>query len=94
MSTIEPDTTLAELIVSRPELAARLDALGLDYCCGGQRGFADAVSAAGLDLAATTAELQSTPKEPGGGQDWEGMDGLVDHLEQTHHAYLNKALPR
>lgn len=96
MSTIEPDTTLAELVIARPALAPRFDALGLDYCCGGQRSLTEAVDAAGLDLEAITAELQAIPTrsaaeaEPG----WDGIDGLVDHLEATHHAYLRGALPR
>jgi regulator of cell morphogenesis and NO signaling len=94
MSIIEPDATLAELVITRPELASRLDALGLDYCCGGQRSLADAVAARGLDLAATTAELDATPHEVEFELAWDGIDGLVDHLEATHHAYLRDALPR
>ncbi len=96
MPTIEPHTTLAELVITRPELAPRFDALGLDYCCGGQRSLTVAVDAAGLDLEAITAELLaiSSPAAPKAATAWEGMDGLVDHLEATHHAYLREALPR
>lgn len=94
MSTIESDVTLAELVIARPELAPRLDALGLDYCCGGQRSLADAVTAAGLNLTETTAALNATPPSAAPPSDWVGMDGLVDHLEATHHSYLKAALPR
>ena len=96
MLIIEPHTTLAELVTARPELASRFDALGLDYCCGGQRRLADAVGEAGLDLAAITADLSSIPPRAAADSapEWEGMDGLVDHLEATHHAYLREALPR
>jgi len=94
MSTIQPDTTLAELVIVRPELAPRLDALGLDYCCGGQRRLADALAAAGLDFTDITTELEATPQAPELAADWEGIDGLVDHLEATHHAYLRDTLPR
>jgi regulator of cell morphogenesis and NO signaling len=94
MSTIEPHLTLAELVIARPELAPRLDALGLDYCCGGQRSLAAAVAAAGLDLAATTTDLCATKAEPETEPTWCGIGGLVDHLEATHHAYLHDALPR
>ncbi len=96
MPTFESDTTLAAMVSANPELASRFDALGLDYCCGGQRRLTDAVSAAGLDLAAVTAELEAVAPRAAANADpeWVGMDGLVDHLEATHHAYLNEALPR
>lgn len=96
MPTTEPRTTLAELVTARPELAPRLDALDLDYCCGGQRSLVDAVDAAGLDFDVVAADLEATPplSGPDVGSQWKGMDGLVDHIEATHHAYLREALPR
>lgn len=93
MSVIDTKTTLAELVTARPELAARLDALCLDYCCGGQRTIATAIAEAGIDLDATLRTLETTPPNPQP-DEWEGLDGLVDHLEATHHAYLQEALPR
>jgi regulator of cell morphogenesis and NO signaling len=93
-STIEPETTLAELVIARPELASRLDALGLDYCCGGQRSLAAAVAGAGLDLTEITADLCATTPVAETEPTWDGISGLVDHLEATHHAYLHDALPR
>jgi regulator of cell morphogenesis and NO signaling len=96
MTTIEPTRTLAELVTTRPNLAAPLDALGLDYCCGGRRTLAAAVTAAGLELDAVIARLEEAAAEQPGEVDWAGLDpaGLVDHLESTHHAYLDQALPR
>jgi regulator of cell morphogenesis and NO signaling len=96
MSAIDPHGTLAQLVTDRPELASRFDVLGLDYCCGGQRRLSDAVGEAGLDLDAVAADLSATPHTDvaDAGPAWEGMGGLVDHLEVTHHAYLREALPR
>ncbi len=96
MSTIESHARLAELVIARPEFASRFDDLGLDYCCGGQRTLSEAVAAAGLDLAVVTAELAATPgaSASASAANWHGIDGLVDHLEATHHAYLHDALPR
>lgn len=98
MTSIDTTNTLAALVTARPALVATLDRLGLDYCCGGRRTLADAVTAAGLDLD-TVVENLTRLTEAGhvaGGQDWTEMSPrvLVDHLEATHHAYLRAALPR
>jgi regulator of cell morphogenesis and NO signaling len=92
---IAAHTTLAALVTERPHLAASLDRLGLDYCCGGQRSLDAAVEAAGLELAEVLAELEREQVEPQRA-DWAdlGAADLVDHLEATHHAYLHRALPR
>ncbi|MCP3855391.1 MAG: iron-sulfur cluster repair di-iron protein [Actinomycetia bacterium] len=93
MSAIDPNTTLAELVTIRPELAARLDDLSLDYCCGGQRTLGAAIAEAGINLDTTIATLQDTPASHQTSE-WDGMEGLVDHLEKTHHVYLRETLPR
>jgi regulator of cell morphogenesis and NO signaling len=98
MNPIDSDLTLAALVTEHPHLAPHLDALGLDFCCGGQRRMADAVDALGLDLAETVAELQAVAADDdrsgNDGVDWNqlGMAELVDHIEATHHTYLSGAL--
>lgn len=95
MSTLDTESTLAELVTAHPELARRFDDLGLDYCCGGQRRLAEAIEAAGLNAGVVLASLAAggTDRIPA---DWAAMapEQLVDHLELTHHAYLKDALPR
>lgn len=99
MTTIDINATLADLVTANPILAAPLGRLGLDYCCGGQRLFTEAVAAAGLDLQQAMTELVSAAQLASTTEDlnhrWSTMDGveLVDHLESTHHAYLKQALP-
>lgn len=94
-STIDPTVTLGTLVTANPALAATLDRLGLDYCCGGQRSLVDAVAATELDLDAVVNELAAVATQPET-VDWAAMApaDLVDHLESTHHAYLREALPR
>ena len=100
MDMIDADLTLASLVTQRPELAPRLDALGLDFCCGGDRRLAEAVAQAGLDLDQTIVELQAVRAPAasigvqGGSWNTLGMTELVDHLESTHHAYLGDVLGR
>jgi regulator of cell morphogenesis and NO signaling len=96
MNSIDSERTLAALVTERPELAAHLDRLGLDYCCGGQRRLVDAIAAGGLDHDGTVAELDGVTVPDGADADWQGlgMAALADHLEATHHAYLREALQR
>ena len=93
MSTITPESTLADLVIARPELAARFDQLGLDYCCGGASTLAVATDRAGLELATTIAELESVPAAAPTTPAWADLGELVDWIEATHHAYLRQALP-
>jgi regulator of cell morphogenesis and NO signaling len=92
--TIDPTTTLAEIVTAHPHLARELEQRGLDYCCGGRRSLADACEAAALDVDETARELAA--REPGAPAPWAhlGPADLVDHLEATHHAYLHAELPR
>jgi regulator of cell morphogenesis and NO signaling len=95
MPTVDPSTTLGELVTISPALAGPLERLGLDYCCGGQRTLRDAAADAGLDLDAVTAQLGAVEVPPAP-EAWASMGPaeLVDHLEATHHTYLWSALPR
>ncbi|MDZ7679823.1 MAG: iron-sulfur cluster repair di-iron protein [Acidimicrobiales bacterium] len=95
MTIIDPQTTLGELVTRRPALAPLLDQLGLDYCCGGQRTLDAAAQEAGVGLDPLIEQL-STVDEPEAPVEWAelGPGELVDHLEATHHAYLDDALPR
>lgn len=92
---ITPDTTLGDLVTERPHLARRLEAFGLDYCCGGQRTLASASDAAGLAVDEVLAALRAEAGA-GGRAEWAdlGLAELVDHIEATHHAYLHQELPR
>jgi len=96
MTTITPETKLADIVVDRPSLAATMERLGLDYCCGGQRSISDAVTERGLDLRTTIEILEAIPEVAATGEDWTGLGlaEMVDRLLVTHHAYLKEALPR
>jgi len=96
MTTITPETKLADIIVARPVLAITMEKLGLDYCCGGQRSISDAATELGLDPSTTIEILDAIPDTASAADDWTGMSltEMVDQLEATHHAYLKEALPR
>ena len=82
---------------SRPSgLAAQLERLDLDYCCGGAAALADACLANGLDPEAVVIELGAHVSADAAPAPWSSMGGveLVDHLVDIHHQYLWDELPR
>lgn len=91
---ITPDVRLGDLVTSRPALARPLQALGLDFCCGGASTLGEAAVKQGLEPDAVIAELsQITEVEPAPWRDL-GVRDLVDHIEGTHHRFLWDELPR
>ncbi len=93
---IDSMTTLAAVVTARPDLAPVLDGLGLDFCCHGQRGLAQASSEAGRDVESTLAVLRAAMAVPALPADWSLLDplSLVAHIVSTHHEFLRSEAPR
>ena len=94
MKNFTLDQSLAEVVSALPDSTRVLESFGLDYCCGGHRSLGDACSDAGIGSGVVLdalADIESGP-EP----DWASMGPveLVDHIENTHHAYLHSELGR
>jgi regulator of cell morphogenesis and NO signaling len=86
--------SLAEVVSALPDSTRVLESFGLDYCCGGHRSLGDACSDAGIGSGVVLDALADI--EPGPAPDWASMGPveLVDHIENTHHAYLHSELGR
>ncbi len=96
---ITPDQTVADIVLKHPCLRERLEQLGVDYCCGGKRPLADAVKAAGLDLKAVLADLETAllQQQPDvAATDWSqaALTALADHILDTHHVFTKTQLLR
>jgi regulator of cell morphogenesis and NO signaling len=93
---VDPDRTIAELVLERPSRARELERIGLDYCCGGNRSLADACGAAGLDLRSTVEALDAAVDDATVEPDWRNvpLPELVDHIVSAHHEWLRQELPR
>lgn len=71
--------------------------LGIDYCCGGGVPLSEACAGAGLDPGEVLVELERREAEGNGDETrltGMGLGELVDHIVETHHAYLREELPR
>ncbi len=100
MITINPQKTLAELVLERPERARIFEELQLDYCCGGDRSLEAAATENKLDIPALIAIIQAGESEAAEAgspeRDWREASSteLCDHIVGVHHAYLRAELPR
>lgn len=95
--TIEPSTSLGELVRERPARARVLEQLGLDYCCGGRQSLADACAERGLDPTTIAVFLASdvelvAPESVDWGE--APVAELCAHIVEVHHERLRWELPR
>jgi len=94
---ISPSRTVAQLVIDRPARARIFERLGIDYCCNGDRSLAQACRESGLDPTTVAdlldAAVDSNPPSP---PDWTEapLGDLIDHIVDTHHAYLRRELPQ
>lgn len=91
---MNPDMTLAAAVVENPNVRPVFDALGLDYCCGGQQRVGLAVAQAGLSMADVEAAVAEASVRPAP-QTYENLEApeLIDYVIETHHRYLQSELP-
>lgn len=97
MSTTTIEKTVGELVAERPGRSRVFEAYGIDYCCGGKRPLPEACAKKGVDIAKIVreiayadADIQDDAIDCG----TMPLDELADHIVDTHHAYLEKELPR
>ncbi|NSW54284.1 MAG: iron-sulfur cluster repair di-iron protein [Anaerolineae bacterium] len=98
MSQIQPDDSVASVVVRHPALWSVLEDAGIDYCCGGSNSLAQACRSQRMDVAELIQRLEAAAAAPTGQPVLDPgaftLTELADHIEQTHHAYLRAELPR
>jgi regulator of cell morphogenesis and NO signaling len=97
--TIDLDSKVGDLVLTRPQAMRYLESQGVDYCCGGHRTLREACEVAGRTPADILAALTMLDEPASGApspQVWMGasLTDLIAHIEATHHAYLRTELPR
>lgn len=97
MNAVTTDRTIGELVTERPSRARVFETFGLDYCCGGNKPLAEACKEKGIDSKTVVDVLKMLDDQSGEqDRDWSqaNMTELCANIEQTHHAYLKRELPR
>jgi regulator of cell morphogenesis and NO signaling len=93
--SIDPTDTLAELVEQNPGRARVFESLGLDFCCGGKRPLEEAVEATDLavdEIVDRLREADERQEETDAPASDASMTEWVDHIVETHHAYLKEEL--
>jgi len=95
--TITPETTLAELAVTRAGASRVFHRHSLDFCCGGQTTLGNACEAKGLDAKALISEIEQEARAnetPAERWDQQPLNPLIDHLLQNFHEAHRAEVPR
>lgn len=98
MATIELEDTVGSLVARQPALSRAFEAAGIDYCCGGKKSLAQACRDKNVDPDRILESLRKIAESPASSSTFKPLTAslteLADHIEQTHHRYLQSELPR
>lgn len=98
MTAFSPTTPVADLVTDRPARARIFERLGIDYCCGGDQTLEEACRTQDLDPNTVRRMLDAVEHAASDTdtRDWSTapLGALIDHIVDTHHAYLRRELPR
>jgi regulator of cell morphogenesis and NO signaling len=97
MTRLTTEATVGQIAADAPAAVRVFETYGIDYCCGGQVGFAEACRKRGLDSERVLAEIETAVATGEGEErDWRTapVGDLIEHIVSTHHVYLKVNLPR
>lgn len=95
--TLLPDRTVGEIVAERPSQARIFQSFAIDFCCQGGRTLREACELKGISIDAVVEQLEAGMAEKGEPENNPALlppAELVDHIVETHHAYLQAELPR
>ncbi len=97
---LTPDIAVGAVVTEYPATVRMFEALGIDYCCGGQRTLKDAAQEAQMPVESLLAVLRTTIAQaqqvPAAERNWQAapLSELLDHIITVHHAFMHRELPR
>lgn len=89
--------TVRDIALEHPASIRVFEQFGIDYCCGGRIPLDEACVRKNLVLGEVIAALKKASAEPAPQADqWASapLGNLSTHIVNTHHAYVNRELPR
>ncbi|HYX42630.1 MAG TPA: iron-sulfur cluster repair di-iron protein [Pyrinomonadaceae bacterium] len=96
--TLNANTTVRELALTRPEATRIFERLQIDYCCGGHRTLDTACADAGLEIATVMQQLAAVETNRQGAartvDQFATLTELIEHITTKHHTYTKTEMER
>ena len=96
--TITGTKRVGEVVGETPSCAREFEAMGIDYCCGGNRTLSEACTQSNLSVDETLARLQKGAAQATNAEDknWQALPlaDLIAHINSTHHVFVRSECPR
>jgi len=97
MVAVNLESTVGQIVRECPSRSRVFEQLQIDYCCGGKVSLLEACRKRNIGTDDVLRQLQDCESEIGDQRvdaDAMSLTELVEHIENTHHAYLKTELPR
>lgn len=91
------DRTVGEIVAERPSQARVFQAFGIDFCCQGGRTLREACDLKNISHDSVIERLEAGMREKADPEKNPALlpaVELIEHIVDTHHAYLRTELPR
>ena len=96
--TLDSTQTVREIVQQCPAAVPVFEALGIDYCCGGEKSLEDACKKQNVPLSQALKDHSDALVVRPGKDDkrWttSSLGELAAHVVEQHHAYAKRELPR
>lgn len=96
--TLDSTQTVREIVQQCPAAVPVFEALGIDYCCGGNRSLEDACKKEKIPLNQVLSDLscalETRPAKDDGQWMTSSLGELADHIVEHHHGLARRELPR
>lgn len=91
---IDVNQPVKDIVAARPESARVFEAMGIDYCCGGDKPFQEACKSAQVSADEVLKAIESIPASAVSSEtrDWnrEPLASLMAQIVSQHHAYCRR----
>jgi regulator of cell morphogenesis and NO signaling len=95
---VEITQTVREIVQQHPAAVPVFEALGIDYCCGGNKSLEDACRRSNVSVDSVLSDLAGALAVRPAKDDTQWMNSslgeLADYVVQQHHAYARRELTR